>query len=77
MRQQQSVGSVRKSGYRSEEYLQRELERIYSLSARLISRLLMKSVREESDQVLAARLWRAVVGAERLAITRVRARKIL
>ena len=47
------------------------------LSVRLISRLLMKSVREESDQVLAARLWRAVVGAERLAITRVRARKIL
>ena len=47
------------------------------LSVRLISRLLMKSVREESDQVLAARLWRAAVGVEKLATTRVRARKIL
>ena len=39
--------------------------------------MLMKSVREESDQVLAARLWRAAVGVEKLATTRVRARKIL
>jgi hypothetical protein len=38
------------------ESLQREPARIYSLSARLISRLLMKSVKEGSDQVLAARL---------------------
>ena len=44
------------------------------LNVRLISRLLARSVREESDQALAARLWRA---AERLGITRVRARKIL
>ena len=57
--------------------LQRELGRIYSLNARLISRLLVKSVKEESDQVLAARLSRAVVGVERLAIIRVRVRKIL
>jgi hypothetical protein len=47
------------------------------LSVRLISRLLMKSVKEESDQVLVARLLRAVVGVERLAIMRVHARKIL
>jgi hypothetical protein len=44
---------------------------------RLISRLLVKSVKEESNQVLAARLLRAVRGAERLGITLVRARKIL
>jgi hypothetical protein len=59
------------------ESLQRELERIYSLNVRLMSRLLVRSVREESDRVLAARLWRAVVGVERLAITRVHVRKIL
>ena len=41
-----------------------------------MSRLLVRSVREESDQVLAARLWRAVVGVERLAITYVHARMI-
>ena len=39
--------------------------------------MLMKSVKEESDQVSAARLWRAAAGAERLAIIRVHARKIL
>jgi hypothetical protein len=32
------------------------MERIYSLNVRLISRLLVKSVKEESDQVSAARL---------------------
>ena len=47
------------------------------LSVRLVSRLLMKSVREESDQVSAARLWRAVVDVERLAIIHVHVRKIL
>ena len=36
------------------------------LNVRLISSLLVKSVREESDQVLAGRLWRAVRGAGRL-----------
>jgi hypothetical protein len=37
----------------------------------------MKSVEEESDQVLAARLLRAVVGVGRLVIIHVHARKIL
>jgi hypothetical protein len=49
IQQCQSVENVRKSGYRSVESLQRELARIYSLSVRLISRLLIKSVKEESD----------------------------
>jgi hypothetical protein len=53
------------------------MERIYSLNVRLISRLLMKSVKEESDQALAARLWRAARGAGRLATTHVRAKRIL
>ena len=39
--------------------------------------MLVKSVKEESDRALAARLWRAVQGAERLATTHVRAKKIL
>jgi hypothetical protein len=53
------------------------MERIYSLNVRLSSRLLMKSVKEESDQALAARLWRAARGAERLATTHVRVKRIL
>ena len=47
------------------------------LNVRLISRLLARSVREESDQALAARLWRAARGAERLDTTHVHVRKIL
>jgi hypothetical protein len=47
------------------------------LNKRLISRLLVKSVKEESNPAAAARLLRAVRGAERLGITRVRAKKIL
>ena len=47
------------------------------LNVRLISRLLVKSVKEESNQALAARLLRAAGGAERLGITHVRVRKIL
>jgi hypothetical protein len=47
------------------------------LNKRLISRLLMKSVKEESNPAAAARLLRAVRGAERLGITCVRAKKIL
>ena len=47
------------------------------LNIRLISRLLIKSVKVESDQALAARLWRAVRGAGRLGITHVRAEKRL
>ena len=38
--------------------------------------MLVKSVKEESDQVLAARLLRGVRGAERLGITLVRVRKV-
>lgn len=44
---------------------------------KLISSLLVRSVTEESNQVLAVRLWRAVRSAERLGITHVHARKIL
>jgi hypothetical protein len=47
------------------------------LNVRLISRLLVKSVKVESNQALAARLWRAVKGAGRLGIIHVRARKRL
>jgi hypothetical protein len=50
MRQRARVNSVRKSVYSSVESLQRELERIYSLNVRLTSRLLVSSVKEESDQ---------------------------
>lgn len=46
------------------------------LNARLSSRFLVKSVKEERDQALAARLWRAAQGVGRLATTYVRARKI-
>ena len=44
---------------------------------RLTSGLSVNSVKVESDQALAARLWRAAKGAERLGITQARARKIL
>jgi len=47
------------------------------LNVRLISRLLVKSVKEESNQALAARLLRAARGAERLATTYVRVKRIL
>ena len=46
------------------------------LNVRLISRLLVKCVKEESNLAAAARLSRAVRGAERLGITCVRIRKI-
>jgi hypothetical protein len=49
-RQRARVNSVRKSVYRGVESSQRELERIYSLSVRLTSRLLVSSVKEESNQ---------------------------
>ena len=39
------------------------------LNVRLISSLLVRSVREESDQALAARLWRAVRRVGRLGTT--------
>jgi hypothetical protein len=44
---------------------------------RLISRLLVKSVKEEINQAVAARPLRAIRDAERLAITHVRAKRIL
>jgi hypothetical protein len=47
------------------------------LNVRLISKLLVRSVKEESDQASAARLWRAVRGAERLGTTHVRAKNRL
>ena len=47
------------------------------LNVRLISRLLVKSVKVESNQASAARLWRAARGAERLGTTYVRAKKRL
>jgi hypothetical protein len=43
---------------------------------RLSSRFLVKSVKEERDQALAARLSRAAQGAERLGITYVRVRNL-
>jgi len=47
------------------------------LNVRLISSLLVRSDREESDQASAARLWRAARGAERLGTIHVHATKIL
>ena len=47
------------------------------LSRRLCRRKNVRGVRRQSNQVLAVRLWRAVVGAERLGIIHVHARKIL
>jgi hypothetical protein len=47
------------------------------LNKRLISRLLVKSVKEESNSAAAAKLLHAVRGAERLDTTLIRARKIL
>ncbi|PZD25604.1 hypothetical protein A1F97_11017, partial [Pyrenophora tritici-repentis] len=52
----QSVGGALKGVYRSMEYSQRELERIYWLKMRLTSRLLMKSVKEERNQASASGL---------------------
>ncbi|KAI0573794.1 hypothetical protein TUN199_10781, partial [Pyrenophora tritici-repentis] len=54
--QRQRVGGALKGVYRSMEYSQRELERIYWLKMRLTSRLLMKSVKEEHDQASASGL---------------------
>ena len=76
-RQRLHVDSARKSVYRSTESLQREQERIYSPNKRLRSRLLVRSVREESYQVLAVRLLHAAQGAESRVITYVRVRKRL
>jgi hypothetical protein len=47
------------------------------LNVRLISRLLVKSVKVESNQASAARLSRAAAGAESLGTTLVRAKKTL
>ena len=47
------------------------------LNIRLISSLRVRSVREESDQALAARLWRAARGAGRLGTTHERVKKRL
>ena len=47
------------------------------LNMRLISSLRVRSVREESDQALAARLWRAARGAGRLGTTQGRVKKRL
>jgi hypothetical protein len=56
IRQHLRIDNKRKSVYNIKEYLQRELARIYSLSVRLIRRELVRSVREESNQVSAVRL---------------------
>jgi hypothetical protein len=53
---ERSERSERDSVYKSEESYQRELERTYSLNLRWISSLLVRSVRKESKQALAARL---------------------
>ena len=45
------------------------------LNIRLISSLLIRSVREESNQALAARLWRAARGAGRLDTTYAHAKR--
>jgi len=48
---------------------------MYSPNVRLSSRLLVRSVREESHQVLAVRLLHAARGAESVVTIHVRARK--
>jgi hypothetical protein len=53
---ERSERSERDSVYKSEESYQRGLERIYSPNLRRISSLLVRNVREESQQALAARL---------------------
>ena len=75
--QPQRVGGALKGVYRSMEYLQRELEKIYWLKMRLTSRLLMKSVKEERDQASANALKGAAPGARRLGTTRVRAKRTI
>jgi hypothetical protein len=55
-RSERGERSERDSVYKSDEPYQRGLERIYSPNVRRISSLLVRSVREESQQVLAARL---------------------
>jgi hypothetical protein len=47
------------------------------LNVRLISRLLVRSAREESNQAIVVRLWRAARGAGRLVTTHVHVKKIL
>jgi hypothetical protein len=47
------------------------------LNVRLTCSLLVRSAREESDQALVARLWRAARGAGRLGTTYVHAKKRL
>jgi hypothetical protein len=47
------------------------------LNVRLISSLLVRSAREESDQAIVARLWRAARGTGRLGTTHVRVKKRL
>jgi hypothetical protein len=47
------------------------------LNVRLISSSLVRSVREESDQASAVRLWRAARGAGRLGTTHGHAKKRL
>ncbi|KAF7573919.1 hypothetical protein PtrM4_055420 [Pyrenophora tritici-repentis] len=75
--QRQRVGGALKGVYRSMEYLQKELERIYWLKMRLTSRLLMKSVKEEHDQASASGLKGAAPGARRLGTTHAHATLIL
>jgi hypothetical protein len=53
------------------------MEKIYSLNERLSIRLLMNSVKMESDQVSASRLWRAARGAGRLGTTYLRVKRLL
>lgn len=50
---------------------------MFWLKRRLASKLSVNSVKVESDQASAARLWRAARGAERLGITHIYVEKIL
>jgi hypothetical protein len=77
IRQRLRVDSAKESVYNIKVCRQRELARIYSLNRRLISRLLVKSVREESNQALVVRLLHAAQDAESVGITQVRAKKML
>jgi hypothetical protein len=53
---ERSEKSERDSVYKSDESYQRELERTYSPNVRRISSFLVRRVREESNQALAAGL---------------------
>jgi hypothetical protein len=69
---QVTILTAQEKAYTTSKSAERGLARIYSLNVRLISRLLVRSVREDSNQVSAVSLSRAVQGAESVVTTHVR-----